>query len=78
MMISEEHKAKKIEAGVYDYRGFRIVFYEMPNSKGHWYIYKQVEGIGDSCLQGYDATNQTTATLAIAKEYIDCWITLLT
>jgi hypothetical protein len=72
---TKKHRAKKIEAGVYDYRGFRIVFYEMPySSKGYWYIYKQVEGIGDSCFEGYDATNQTTATLAIAKEYIDFFV----
>ena len=65
-------KAKKVESGVYDYRGYRIVFYEMPDSsKSYWYIYKQVDSDGDSCFDGYDATNQTTATLAGAKEYID-------
>lgn len=70
-------RAKKVESGVYDYRGYRIVLYDMPDSsKSYWYIYKQVDGIGNSCFDGYDPTNTTTATLRIAKEYVDIWIEL--
>lgn len=72
--MTNTHQAKKVESGVYDYRGYRLVFYKMPDSsKSYWYIYKQVHGDGDSCFDGYDATNTTTATLSNAKEHVDFW-----
>lgn len=68
----DKHQAKKIEAGVYDYRGFRIVFYEMPDSSKHyWQLYKVSDGAGSSSFDGYDSTDFTTHSLANAKELID-------
>jgi hypothetical protein len=69
---TKKHRAKKIEPGVYDYREYRIVRYQMPDSSAvYWQLYKMSEESGNSLYQGFDETGHTTHSLWLAKQLIE-------
>lgn len=67
---------KKIEPGVYDYMGYRLVRYFVDDNprKRYWQVYRAVEGNGDSVFIGFDNTYETAYRLEDAKALVDCRI----